>query len=678
MEQSDSARVVGEPSYRVFADNSPDWEYWVGPDGRYRYVSPACQAICGHAPEEFIADPDLMSRLVHPDDRPFWLHHTRMSTGPGAATRHDLIELRIRGKNGDWLWIEHCCNAMHDTEGVYLGQRGINRDISRRKAAERDLGHMATLYATLRAVYQAIVRTSEETRFLDEICRVCVSLGGLKACVVSIGEEGDTQLYPYAFRGLDAESVDAMPLHGTRSPAWDEGRHLCLDMTRAQPIAPSWAAWARRVGIGAWCHYPIRREGKRFGLITFLGAGARDLPADAMAMFGELANDIGYALDRFSHLYREARTQYSLAQREAHLRALIDSAPAGIGVTVRRVLAEVNDRLCAMTGYEPGELVGESARVLYESDQEYERVGTLKYAQILATGRGQIVTRFKHKDGRLIEVLLSSQVIEPGDLDKGVVFTALDISETKEFERALRDTESRFRLLAENAEDIISVHDVRGICRFITPACARILGGAPEDYIGHASFEDVHRDDLGSVRARFTELLAGGEPDAQEYRLLRKDGTYVWVESKASLIMGVDDTEILVITRDISARKTAEARQGRYRQVVEGMRDGVVVFEKGPGNDFVIVEFNDAARHILAPTSVNVLGAPIETVLPRACERGITEVLSRVATTGIAETPEPGQMLDLALDGRIECEVFRLAMGELALVLRDRRDARVG
>jgi two-component system, sensor histidine kinase and response regulator len=51
MEQPDSARAVGEPSYRQFADHSPDWEYWLGPDGIYRYVSPACRTICGHAPE---------------------------------------------------------------------------------------------------------------------------------------------------------------------------------------------------------------------------------------------------------------------------------------------------------------------------------------------------------------------------------------------------------------------------------------------------------------------------------------------------------------------------------------------------------------------------------------------------------------------------------------------------
>jgi two-component system, sensor histidine kinase and response regulator len=51
-----------ETRYRMLADYSADWDYWLGPNQRYLYVSPACEYVCGHAPDDFMADPKLMDR----------------------------------------------------------------------------------------------------------------------------------------------------------------------------------------------------------------------------------------------------------------------------------------------------------------------------------------------------------------------------------------------------------------------------------------------------------------------------------------------------------------------------------------------------------------------------------------------------------------------------------------
>jgi PAS domain S-box-containing protein len=64
------ALAASEERYRILADYSPDWQYWIGPDGRFVYVSPSSQQICGHAPAAFLADAGLMESIVHPEDRP--------------------------------------------------------------------------------------------------------------------------------------------------------------------------------------------------------------------------------------------------------------------------------------------------------------------------------------------------------------------------------------------------------------------------------------------------------------------------------------------------------------------------------------------------------------------------------------------------------------------------------
>ncbi len=84
------------------------------------------------APEEFLADPDLMARIVHPDDRATYVAHV------ANVVCHDDIdlELRIVRADGDVRWISHHCVPIHDTDGRLLGRQGTNHHITERKQSE--------------------------------------------------------------------------------------------------------------------------------------------------------------------------------------------------------------------------------------------------------------------------------------------------------------------------------------------------------------------------------------------------------------------------------------------------------------------------------------------------------------------------------------------------------------
>ncbi|MES2877222.1 MAG: EAL domain-containing protein [Pseudomonadota bacterium] len=124
-----------EEKYRILADYSPNWEYWMAPDGSYLYVSPACTEVSGYAPGEFFADAGLMEKIIDPDDLQAW-----QLQGPAAAQADPApLIFRIRAKDGSERWIEHICKPVLDGGGRSLGQRGSHRDISQRRHAEERL-----------------------------------------------------------------------------------------------------------------------------------------------------------------------------------------------------------------------------------------------------------------------------------------------------------------------------------------------------------------------------------------------------------------------------------------------------------------------------------------------------------------------------------------------------------
>jgi len=123
--------------------------------------------------------------------------------------------------------------------------------------------------------------------------------------------------------------------------------------------------------------------------------------------------------------------------KEALLQSIFKSAPVGIGLVVNRVFQWTNERMTEITGYTSAELKGQTARMLYPSQEEFEKVGREKYTQINECGTGSVDTRFKRKDGSIVDVHLSSTPIDQHNLAAGVTFTALDITNRKKAEEEL-------------------------------------------------------------------------------------------------------------------------------------------------------------------------------------------------------------------------------------------------
>jgi PAS domain S-box-containing protein len=127
-----------EEKYRTVAIFTYDWEYWQAPDGSLLYVSPACHRLTGYRAEEFQQDPELMDRIVHPDDREEVAGHRHNRWNTAAEEDRHEVDFRIHTCGGEERWIAHVCQRVHGRDGQYLGRRASNRDITERKRIEAE------------------------------------------------------------------------------------------------------------------------------------------------------------------------------------------------------------------------------------------------------------------------------------------------------------------------------------------------------------------------------------------------------------------------------------------------------------------------------------------------------------------------------------------------------------
>jgi two-component system sensor histidine kinase HydH len=333
----------------------------------------------------------------------------------------------------------------------------------------------------------------------------------------------------------------------------------------------------------------------------------------------QLIGELDKLRQRHSELETDSKgVAEALKESEASMQGILKAAPIGIGLVHNRVLSWVSDHMNAMLGYYGEELIGKSARVLYENDDEFERVGREKYQDIREIGVGAIETRWKRKDGRLIDVHLRSTPIDPTDLGQGVLFTALDISESKYAQRALSESEKRYRRITEAITDYIftvKVADGHPAETHHGPTCEAVTGYTEGEFNADPFLwiRMVPAEDQDIVRAQAWEALSGHDPKPIEHRIIKKDGQIRWVSN--SLVPLRDGQGTLVsydgLLRDITNRKIAEETlresEERYRHLVETMNEGLALADQ----DYRFTFVNERLSEMLGYAREEMLGCHI-------------------------------------------------------------------
>jgi len=298
--------LSAEELHREIADSTFDWEYWLDPQGNYLFLSPSCERLTGYTREEFLADPGLAERLVHPDDTArFELHVERVHPAERQQEVSEL-ELRIIARDGSERWINHRCMSMFDPHGHYLGRHVSNVNVDRYKLAERKLLLLNRELLAVRDCAHAVLHTNDELKLLRDVCRIMCSVAGYHmAWVGTVVQDEAKTVRPVAWSGVedgylakaDITWADTELGQGPTGTTARTGKSTVIADYANDPIGQPWRTRAYQRGYRSSAALPLLGPGGEvYAVLTVYGSRPHSFPSGTVALLEEISEDLSIGI----------------------------------------------------------------------------------------------------------------------------------------------------------------------------------------------------------------------------------------------------------------------------------------------------------------------------------------------------------------------------------------------
>ena len=627
--------ATGEDKYRSFIENLPVLFYAVDPKPPYSpiYVSPAFETF-GYPLEDWLTNPDIWVKVIHEDDRKWVFEETVDSTRTGKNVQY---EYRVIAADGTVHWVRDRGCLIRDKNGKVIHRQGVIADITLNKLAEEEVEKREKLYRTLarNIPATAVLLFDRELRYTladgEQLRRQGFSQEHLEGRTIweAFPKEIAEEWAPYYERALAGEhiglerkveaswfQIDLLPVRDENDDIfagmvmWQdvtdrkratedleesesryrnlfenandiiyvhdlEGNYIsinkagervigypreeALQMNMKQIAAPDHLKRSRKHlkkkidGIEQTSYEMdcITKDGRRLTL---------EINSTAIRKDGVPVAVQGIARD----VTERKQTERALQESEAKFRTLAETASdAIITIDDRGTMSFVNAGTEKIFGYPAKQMIGQQLTMLIpERLREAHGAGLKRY---MSTGKRNIPWKSVelpglHADGHEIQLELSFAEYAKADRR---FFTSVirDITDRKRAEAALRESESRFRDLFENANDLIYTHDLKGNFTSLNRAGERITGYSREEALTMRISEVVAPEYIEYAQRMTMRKLDGEAPTSYELEIIAKGGQRVTLELSTRLIcQNGKPVGVQGIGRDITSRRQAEEK----------------------------------------------------------------------------------------------------------------------
>ncbi|NJK34759.1 MAG: PAS domain S-box protein [Oscillatoriales cyanobacterium SM2_2_1] len=318
--------------------------------------------------------------------------------------------------------------------------------------------------------------------------------------------------------------------------------------------------------------------------------------------------------------------ELALAESEAKFRMMVEQASEIIyNITLNGQFTYLSPGMRNLLGYDPSELIGHMfAPLVHPEDLAYAQQCL---QQILAEPTLEIDIEYRalHKEG-YYKWMSSIPIVLANQQGEAIGFQGIirDISDRKVAEQALSRSESRFRSIVENANDLIYEHDAEGVMMYLSPRVRGILGGEPEQYLGRHYSELIHPEDCPQFASFLSVVATTQEARAGlEIRARHMDGSWQWLVCNVNPVMDREGRLLSFqgIARDITAYKAFQEAihesERKYRTLVDTSLD-IIWSCDGAG---AITFINPAVRRIYGYEPREMIGQPFR----QFCAPGFAE-----------------------------------------------------
>jgi len=189
----------------------------------------------------------------------------------------------------------------------------------------------------------------------------------------------------------------------------------------------------------------------------------------------KLIKTVGNCLDQRKLMRERSQIMEALRENEQKLEAIFRASPVGISLVINRKIDWSNETLNRLLGYEKDDLLGQNARILYRSDDEYIRVGRKLYAR---SETALVETQLERKDKTRFDCMLCSCPLDAADLSKGYIVAVNDISESKRLAAQLQRAQ-KMEIMGNLAGGV--AHDLNNILSGLVSYPELLLMQMPED-----------------------------------------------------------------------------------------------------------------------------------------------------------------------------------------------------